>query len=71
MLFGWIFLIAVIVLVVYLVKPEAFKNVKWPTSASESTPIEILKQRYARGEITKEEFEEMKKNLTDENSSTL
>lgn len=26
-------------------------------------PIEILKQRYARGEIGKEEFEEMKKNI--------
>ncbi len=26
-------------------------------------PITILKTRYAKGEITKEEFEEMKKNL--------
>ena len=27
------------------------------------TPLEILKKRYARGEITREQFEEMKKDL--------
>lgn len=31
-------------------------------SASES-PLDILKRRYASGEITKEQFEEMKRNL--------
>jgi putative membrane protein len=27
------------------------------------TPLEIAKERYARGEITREQFEEIKKNL--------
>jgi len=34
-----------------------------PVEVSKETPLEILKRRYARGEITKEQFEEMKKDL--------
>lgn len=34
---------------------------KSPTS--KETPLEILKMRYAKGEITKEDFEQMKKDL--------
>ncbi len=29
----------------------------------DESPLEILQKRYARGEINKEEFEEMKRNL--------
>ncbi|MER3458966.1 MAG: SHOCT domain-containing protein, partial [Chloroflexota bacterium] len=31
--------------------------------ASGQTPFDILKARYAKGEISKEQFEEMKRNL--------
>ncbi len=35
------------------------------SEASAETPLEILKRRYASGEITKEEFLEMKEVLSD------
>jgi putative membrane protein len=34
-----------------------------PGMTNEGSAIEILKKRYARGDISKEEFEERKKNL--------
>ncbi len=34
-----------------------------PAELSRDTPLEILKRRYAKGEITKEQFDEMKKDL--------
>ena len=34
-----------------------------PTIAAGQTPLDILKARYAKGEITKEQFEEMKRAL--------
>jgi uncharacterized membrane protein len=32
-------------------------------SLNEQLPLEILKARYARGEITKEEYDQMRKDL--------
>ena len=33
------------------------------TSTANQTPLDIVKARYAKGEITKEQFEEMKRAL--------
>jgi len=45
-------------------------GVKWLVrqgrdGGSRRTPLDIAKERYAKGEITREEFEEMKRHLGD------
>jgi putative membrane protein len=53
----WIVLLAAIVLVIYQFTKAGRQ------AGSGENPRDILKTRYAKGEITKEEFEEKKKDL--------
>ena len=55
----WIILLIIIGVVVYLI----IQNTKSKTDSDQETPLDILKKRFAKGEITKEQFEEMKKKL--------
>mgnify|MGYP001309567466 CR=1 FL=1 len=57
--FMWLILLVVIGVVVYFV----VRGGKWPGMGGGDTPLDILKKRYARGEITKEDFERMKREL--------
>jgi putative membrane protein len=56
----WIVLIAGIVLLVIWVVQRAAGG---ETSRIGESSLEILKKRYARGEISKEEFEEKKRDI--------
>lgn len=61
---GWLFFILFWVLIIlgvlYLIKLIAGGGRSKPT---EETPLDILKRRYAKGEISKEDFEKMKEDL--------
>jgi len=62
---AWVVILVVIVVAVYLV----VRLVQGPTSQGPSrethqeSAMDILKRRYARGEISKDEFDQMKRDL--------
>lgn len=60
-MFMWILLLIAIVLIVFSLM-RASKGGSLGISSHE-TPLDVLKKRYAKGEITKETFDEMKKDL--------
>ena len=76
--FGWLwmvlFWVLLILLVVWLVtrlfpqiqiNNDTLHRTGYPSASTptEETPLDILKKRYARGEITREEFERMRQDL--------
>lgn len=70
---GWMFLgplmmiafIAIIVVVVVLLVRWLGDRRPGTRASSESTAVDILKERFARGEIDKEEYEERRRILRD------
>ncbi len=64
--FGWMFMVlfwALVVLgIAYLLKLISGGDRK--SERNEETGLDVLKKRYAKGEIGKEEFEEKKKDIS-------
>ncbi len=63
MWFGWLVWLAIIGLIIWGVKSMVNKSQETSTQDRDQSPLEILKKRYARGEISDEEFEEKKRRL--------
>lgn len=63
MWFGWIFWIVIIGLIIYLIVRVTNQKSSGTGKISDEIPLDVLKKRYARGEITKEDFDRMKKDL--------
>jgi len=57
----WIIVLIVIGVLIYFVVQSKHKKGQTPTQGE--SHLDILKRRYAKGEIAKEEYEKMKKDL--------
>ena len=60
-MFMWIIFLIVIGLLIYFIVQA--QKTKGQTPTQNESPLDILKRRYAKGEIAREEYERMKKDL--------
>lgn len=63
-IFMWLIVIVIIAVVLYLIFTSN-RNLSGGDSRGDrgESPLDILKRRYAEGEITKEEFDRMKREI--------
>ncbi len=60
--FGWIIGLVVLIFIIWIIV-RVVNNNKGTGRSDKRSPVDILKERYARGEIDKKEFDERKKDL--------
>jgi putative membrane protein len=63
MWYGWIFWLVILIVIGWVIVNQMNKNKRDIQSPQQESAIDILKKRYAQGEIDKEKFERMKKEL--------
>ena len=62
--FGWFIWILIISLVLILIWNTTRERDKYIPFEKNETALDILKKRYAKGEMTKDQFEQMKKDVS-------
>ncbi|MGC2047304.1 MAG: SHOCT domain-containing protein [Gallionella sp.] len=63
----WMMFPSLLIFIILILIPLFLWQRGFPFKAPEDkseTPLEILKKRYARGEITKDQFEQIKKDIS-------
>ena len=60
--FGWFFWIIILVIVIVGIQQFTSRNQYFSNNDSE-TPLDIIRKRYAKGEITKKKIEKMEKKI--------
>ncbi len=63
MIIFWVFIITLIVML-FRGLGGSIRDDHHPSSPPPKTPLQILQERYAKGEIDKKEYEEKKKDLS-------
>ncbi len=64
--FGWILVVITVILIAAGIVQLARLSSADRRTRPRETPLDILKKRYARGEISRQEFEVMKKDILEE-----
>ena len=64
LIFNLAILIGIIVLIVWAVRRLSAGSGNWGQSSGSQSPRDILQLRYARGEITREQYQQMLNDLT-------
>ncbi len=63
MMFGWVIIVFVVLILIWFLSRGKFEI---PGRArNDKSPLEVIEDRFARGEINKEEFEEAKRLLNE------
>ncbi len=63
MIFGFIFFVAIVIGVIFLIVWLVKRSGHGDNNVTGTRSLELLKERYAKGELTKEQYENMKKDL--------
>ncbi len=64
MIFGWLFMVLFWGAVVWLIWWAIARSTQDQRTTGGQSPLDIAKTRYARGEITREQYEQLKRDLT-------